>query len=249
MNRDDLLLQVTNRTKGLRALVYGPSGSGKTYFGLTMPRVFVFDFDGGLLTALHPALPADFEYESYADLSDGGITAFEKTWNAVMARDDIESVFVDSLTTMADHAMRRILKLDGKAGKIPQIQHYNALMNQLRAFFYAIPPDAKKKHVVVSAHEQFMENKSDDTSRTAPLIVGKLVGQIGMWFDEMYHAEMSGMKASPKFTLRTIGSSGLDAKSRLRAIAPIDVNEPNDFRLIWKKVVSATERKEDKVEK
>ncbi len=240
MKRSDLINRLIAGEHNI--LVYGPSGSGKTYFGMTFPKVFCFDFDGGLTTALNPALPQDFEYESYADTPLKDNTAFDrfqKHWNAAVARPEIKTFFIDSLTTLSDHLMRKILGYQVTKSGLPEVQHWGILINKLTQMLYGCIADTAGRILVISAHERFVD-ADDGTSRVIPLVCGRqLPGRLALWFEETYYAQCTGSRQKPKFELLTIGSSSYQAKSRLSAFAPVELKEPNDWRKISSKVQEA----------
>ena len=240
MKRDDLVQALVTGKQGHNIMVYGPSGTGKTWFGLTFPKVFCFDFDGGLTTALSPLLSQDFEYETYADMK--GHDAFDKFqghWNAAIKRPEIKTFFIDSLTTLSDHIMRSIMSISANTTKLPQIQDWGVLINKLSQLFYSCIADTPDRILVVSAHEQVVDF-ADGTSSLLPLVVGKkLPGRLGLWFEEVYYSTCAGSKQKPRFELLTRGGSSHIAKSRLASFAPIELREPNDWRVIYPKVQQA----------
>jgi len=240
VKRDDLVKALATGKQGHNVMVYGPSGTGKTYFGMSFPKVFCFDFDGGLTTALHPDLPQDFEYESYANIKgSGAFDKFQAHWNAIVKRPEIKTLFIDSLTTLSDHLMRKIMSVSSTSTKLPQIQDWGALISKLSQMFYQCIADTPDRILVVSAHEQIIDN-ADGTSRALPLVAGKkLPGRVGLWFEEMYYSTCVGSKQKPRFELLTRGSTSFIAKSRLASFAPIEVREPNDWRVIYPKVKTA----------
>jgi len=231
---------------GARVLIWGSSGTGKTFFGLTFPKVMVFDFDGGMLTSLHPDLPEFVDCKDYSTIiGSGAFPQFVSDWKKALKRDDIDTLFIDSLTTLADHIMRQVMKLANKAPTdTPQIQHWGSLINQIKQLFYAAIAEAGDKNLVISAHSQMNMTSDGTLDKYVPLIAGKkLPDQVGLWFDEMYHSEVVGMQQKRVFQVATVGCKRYDAKSRISALAGLNVFEPNDWRVIQAKVASAHEKR------
>ena len=242
MNKKELVEQLLTSNRGARVLIWGPSGTGKTYFGLTFPGVKIYDFDGGLLTGVSKDLPEFVDASSYESFRGAGaFEQFLRDWKADIKNPKIQTLFIDSLTSLSDHMMRTVLKLDGKdVDSNPKIQHWGSLINQLRTLFYSAVAESGTKNLVVSAHSQILADDEEGKVKYVPLIAGKkLPDRIGLWFDEVYHAEVAGMQSARKFRLATIGCQQYDAKSRIKSFAPLETFEPNDWRIIWAKASKA----------
>ena len=219
-------------------LLYGPYGSGKTQFISTMPRPFIHDFDNGLLTVVNKP---NVDGVTYSDeTASRVISLFEKNWNESVAREDVDTLAIDSLTTLASYKMADALKKSGRSEKdIPQIQDWGAVVRWLEVLFYQVTT-VQTKHLIVTAHERILEDTKEGTVRVVPLLAGsRLPGMVGVWFDEVYHASVRGSKQNPKFEITTRPTPRLDGKSRLASIAKIEPVEEPDWSGIWSKVQEA----------
>jgi len=253
MSKAELLQEILADDSGDRVLIWGPSGTGKTHFGLTFPNVWVYDWDGGMKTALNPDLPDYVGKNSYhKEQGADAFPQFLRDWNDNLKNPEIKTFFIDSLTTMSDHLMRFILKVDGKPiDSIPRIQHWGGVISKISSLFYSATAESGKRNLVVAAHSQIIESAEEGKVKYVPLVAGKkLPDRIGLWFDEMYHSEVAGMRSQRKFEVATVGSPMYDAKSRYSSIANLKVNEPNDWRVIWGKIeVALNKMKGDATEK
>jgi hypothetical protein len=90
------------------------------------------------------------------------------------------------------------------------------------------------KHVVVTAHEQVIQDEITSEVLILPLIVGKkLPAQLPLYFDEVYRAQVvRGKDGKAVYQLLTKSDVKYTAKSRLQ----LDTVEVPDFNIIWNKV-------------
>ena len=198
----------------LKVLVYGKSGSGKTMFAGTFPKPYVFDSDNGTLSLRN--MGNDVEYDVYRDgdlARPTAINAIEKKVAELQKGNGIETIVVDSLTTIADLAMNRVLFMNGRAKAVPQQQDWLQQMNWIRNFVLTLL--AMPKHVVVVAHEQVDKDENLGNLQALPMVTGKLAGKIGLYFDEVYNAQCISKGKEVEYRLLTRGTSIYTAKSRL----------------------------------
>lgn len=200
-------------------LIMGDSGTHKTWLLCHVPKIFNFDFDGGMATVRGK----DVEYETFKDAPIGGLKALKKTegfytrgkaWPAFIKKlneigeriDNGERlpIGLDSLTTMANTCMNYVLDQAGHAGA-PQIQHWGAqiqlmetVMDQLTA--WPVP-------LIVTAHLQRNTNDLTQVVEMLPLVTGKFAGKIGIYFDEVYLAKVKGQGDKREYIVQTESDS------------------------------------------
>lgn len=214
-------------TETPKILVFGDGGTHKTYLASQVPGIFVFDFDKGMAVARG----RDVQYETFKDAPQGGkvwekegIYAWGTAWpkfidklNQIGERiDEGEHIplCLDSLTTLSNICMNYVQKGDNrKQSDVRRIQDWGAqiqlmemVMDQLTA--WPVP-------LIVTAHAQRNTNDLTETIEMLPLLTGKLAGKVGIYFDEVYYATVTGRGEKRKFVLQT-ESYGLvkQAKSR-----------------------------------
>ena len=193
----------------LKVMIWGDAKSGKTTFASTFPRPFFFDMDMGLLTLASK----DVEYESY-DGSSKGYEKFRKDLPLVAKRDDIDTLVIDSLSTLHPLMMDSIQKLQGTWPGIPQIKEYGVQVVQMRRFLFELV--RYNKHVVLIGHEQIFQDELTKEVFILPLIVGKkMPKQLGLWFDEFYHMEVVHTKDSSDYKIRTKASRKYNCGTRI----------------------------------
>ncbi len=216
----------------LKVLCYGKSGTGKTMFAGTFPKPYFFDTDNGVLSLRGST--SDIDYDTYSDTDLARPTAtqlIEKKIGELQKDCPYETIVVDSLTTVADLAMNRILFINGRAKAVPQQQDWLQQMNWLRNFVLTLL--AMPKHVVVVAHEQIDRDENLGSLQALPLVTGKLAGKIGLYFDEVYSAQCVTKGKETEYRLLTRGNSIYTAKSRLGCF---ELYEAPYFDSLMKKV-------------
>lgn len=209
----------------LKVLVWGEAKSGKTTFAATFPHPYFFDLDGGMLTLAG----RDIEYETYT--GDKGYRKFRLDLPKIAERDDIDTLVIDSLSSMHSFMMDEIQKLSGTWPGTPQIQEYGIQVVKIRKFLYELV--SYNKHVVLIGHEQIWQDDVTKEVFILPLIVGKkLPNRLGNWFDEFYHMEAIPTKNGLEYKIRTRKSRKYTCGTR---IGNLDELEEPDFKVIMRK--------------
>ena len=245
-NTNELKTYVPDAGKSI--LIVGDSGTHKTWFLGTCPDPYVFDFDKGLAILRGRT----FGYDTFKDAPFGsrltdpkqGIYPWGTAWVEFIKRlNDIgamveggkcpyKTLGLDSGTMMSSIAMNYVLKENNRTPKEgPRIQDWGAqiglietVMDQLTAWTSFIK--------VVTCHVQRDKNEITGNIEKLPLLTGKLAGKIGIYFDEVWFADVDTAVDDPEkrnFTLRTISDGTFrQAKSRFGV--------PNKTPTHWEKV-------------
>jgi len=226
MNAKDL--QVENIK--LNVLMYGKSGTEKTTFGCCFPKPYVFDFDKGMLGQRG----RDVEYDTYTSYVD-----FEVRFKELERECPYETIVIDSVTMLEEYCMDKVLAANRRA--MPTMNEWNVLITELKDLF--MRATKMNKHVVVIAHEQMIQDEITGEIMIRPQIVGKkLPGQLPLWFDEVYRAQVSRNKEGvPVYSILTASDVKYMAKSRLSCMQAVedwskDGKMVNAFEMIMGKV-------------
>jgi len=213
----------------IKMLVWGDFKSGKTVFAGTAPKPYFFDLDNGMLSLANHKPP--IEFETY--VGEAGYRSFKQDLNKVIKRDDIETIVIDSLSSLQDLTMGNIQRVNGSYGNAPQIQEYGLYMVRMRKFLFDLV--AIDKHVILTAHEQIFQDGITQEVFITPLIYGKnMPRRMGMWFDEVYHTETERDKeGNINYWLRTKPSRKHNCGSRLNCLDELEVP---DFKVILEKI-------------
>ena len=212
----------------LKVLVYGGSGTGKTFFCGTFPKPYFFDFDGGMLTLQG----RNVEYDTYKDENPTGrptaFANFEAKLTEMYSRGwenfPYETVVLDSMTTMQEAAMRYIKHTNRTMSKMPTLQEWGMLIDKLQEVLYKVT--SLRTHVVVTAHEQVIQDDLTSEIMVLPLITGKkLPDRLPLWFDEVYHSRVErGKERQPVYQMMTVAERKYKAKSRLRCFEQLETS-------------------------
>ena len=160
-------------------LIYGPTGTGKTTLFTSIPgKKFVYMFDPSGLDSI---AGCDVDYEAYYDEPILGIRAtqkgrmdpkapkrkeptayasFEDHLEAMLAEnfERYNVIGIDSLTTLQIITMDRILWLNGRLGRTPEIADYMLVGETIMAILRAICalPD---KIVYITGHSDLVQDE------------------------------------------------------------------------------------------
>ena len=163
-----------------KIILAGNPGSGKTALALTLGEgTTVIDLDDGLLTGM-TLKDAFFERRQQVEVkpckedNPNKALAFAKAMSYVRGMSDeclkgkppCRGLVIDSLTTLAEGAMRYVMSNNGMLGQHPQIQHWGLRDLELQNFFltvYSLP-----MVVVLIVHLQTVQEEGDVRAAVGP---------------------------------------------------------------------------------
>ena len=225
------------KPSSLNILCYGRNGTGKTEFAGTTPKPILYiDTDRGITTILSSPRISDKDKEQIfvVPIADTipGITSAQPlgflTVKQVLA--DLAktgsygaitpaTVVIDTLTTAASFAMKYVLYINHHIGQQPSLPDWG---RQIREIIDVITVGVGlSANFIVLAHEQYVKDELSGRIWCAPLITGKLAMEIGLYFDELYHANVLERGGKHEYVLETKASGLVTAKSRLDLPSPI----------------------------
>lgn len=211
--------------KAPHTLIFGGVGTGKTALALTLgKRAEVIDLDDGLKTGV--TLQDKFTTDRRAVTVSRFIekephkraTVFQQAKLRIYEIAGLlnnnkyphDALIIDSLSSLADSAVRQIMGNSGDVNATPQIQHWGLAFNEIRNVFAVIR--AMPIPVVVIAHDQ--EGKEEGKIELA--ISGKkLPSQITRYFDEVLYMrvkQLGGGKVG--YMLQTMNDARVECRSR-----------------------------------
>uniref|UniRef100_A0A6M3II42 Putative ATPase domain containing protein n=1 Tax=viral metagenome TaxID=1070528 RepID=A0A6M3II42_9ZZZZ len=222
-------------------LIYGKNGTGKTIFGAGWPTpILLIDADKGIVSIIaSKRIPDSAKNEihvvSLSDISiDPGVQQPVGFLTACAVLLSVEkeghydgiqpkTIVVDSLTTLSAYAMTHVQAITQHTGKPPSLPDFGRQMNELREFIKR--GVALDVNFICIAHEQYQKDENSGRIWCLPLVTGKLAPELGLYFDEVYHAEATSIGGVDKYQLITKASGLITAKSRLDLPSPIE----NDY--------------------
>jgi AAA domain-containing protein len=216
----------------LRLLLQGPSGAGKTTLACQFPKPYIVDIDvnlGGSLRFLKEKglqLPVGFDVIDRdkdgkpLDIKQRYLRLNECLLSAQIDP-NIETIVLDSGTTLADVLIAEILRQQGKNAVADfkdgrQFWGFFAILG--RQFMATLT--AMRKHIVLVVHEKILT--SADGSVVYPVKVawpGQVGQNIGIFFTNVWRAEVQavpvGMQTNYKWQIRTMPEFRYELKNSL----------------------------------
>lgn len=200
----------------LKVLIYGKSGTWKTTFMCSFPKPYVFDFDDGMLSQRGK----DVEYDVITDYQtfESKLVEFERNC-------PYETLGLDSVTTMQEHNMNRILLINNR--KMPTMNEWNVMIAGTVDIFMRLIKLGK--HLVVIGHEQMLQDEVTGEVLYRPIIAGKKTPErLPLWFDECYRSQIvAGKEGKMIPQIITSASNKFTAKSRIGLDPVMDLVDAN----------------------
>lgn len=112
-----------------------------------------------------------------------------------------DAIGFDSLTTLSDLVMDRILQLNQRAGKNPELGDYGILTNTIARIIRNAA--AAERIVYLTAHEQGVQDKVFKTISHEIMVPGQLRVKLPLLFSEIYHATSNMVNGKPKYEIAT----------------------------------------------
>jgi hypothetical protein len=216
----------------LRLLLQGPSGAGKTTLGCQFPKPYIVDIDinlGGSLRFLKEKglqLPVGFDVLDY-DKEGKQVPMnlryqrLNKCLLAAQSNDSIDTIVIDSATTLSDIMIAEVLRQQGKSAITDYKdgrQFWGFFANAGRQFMATL--SAMRKHIVLIAHERIDRDPSGAVVYPVKIAWPGQVGQnIGIFFTNVWRAEVqavpSGMQTNYKWQIRTMPEYKFELKNSL----------------------------------
>lgn len=224
-----------------KVLIYGPVKIGKTALALTLgARAQVIDFEDGLLTGqtLNDRWKKDrgeVDVRQFLDLDREKATSFQRAKAYVVEAANLcnkgefpfDAIIIDSLTSLADSAVRSVLYAGNHLGSNPQIQEWGLAFSDIKNFLSVVR--SMPVVFILTAHEMVKTTGTGKAAedKTVIGIPGKnLPGQVGMLFDEVWYMRAQEMGAGrSKFYIQTVQTSSALAGSRGNLANNTDVSE------------------------
>lgn len=189
-------------------LILGPGGGGKTAgFGTIPGRKFCYIFDQHALTTLR-YFHVDYEefIAEHLDLDAVTLRAdtrdkfskkpepttyveFEKHFESAIEKgffNDYDVVGFDSLTTLQDIVMDRIMHLNNRFGKWPEMADYTATVNTLIKIVRTLT--SLGKIVYVTGHIEYKQEEQSGKMQNVIALIGRLRYRLPLAFSDIWLA-------------------------------------------------------------
>jgi len=222
-------------------LVYGKTGTGKTRFSGSWadagPLVYI-DTDEGMTSLKGPETKQDNIFRvPIQNQSEDKHLPGPIGWPTVLGvvkllneegvyptqtHGDIKpkTLVVDSLTTASQYCLDWVLYTNKHVGQQPTQPDWGKLRNNLiNMINYG--RTMKNINFILVCHQQYLKDELSGQVWCLPNVVGKLAHEIGLYFDEVYHATVEQTAGKHNYVLETKATGLITASSNLNMPAKI----------------------------
>lgn len=239
---------ISESTKYRTILLKGPSGAGKTFKAAQFPKPLFFNFDNNLsglnklppdlrkeVKIVHPQIEFDKTKKAFTGKVLRGSNLELRVWQNfvdiaeyVLEDPEVHTVVIDSLTTLAEYLMDKIVGSPNPATRV-EIQHwgdFSRYMKWLGEELLCAP--SLDKHVVFCAHEDFIVDNKTKNAAQVLSIGGKMKTGFDLYFTDVWRVFIKPFSNPPVHMVRTVGGVDVAAFS-----AKTSFNIPPEFE--WDK--------------
>jgi len=219
-------------------MLYGPAGTGKTALVAQAAKSYLFDFDGGMRTALtlkdrFTPLRQAIDFDTYIDSDPMKPSSFVVAKRKLIeiaglvnaGKWDHDGVILDSLTGLCRSVQLQVVSMgaNGNALGVPQIQHYGMMVNEVESILTILR--SMKCLVIVTAHEMLVETDDDTLIRIMSATRSHGMNKIPWLFDEVWHSYTKAL-GQGKYSYNVTGQGGRTVMTRTRCgIGELNVGE------------------------
>lgn len=186
--------------KPVTLLLKGDSGAGKTYKAAQFPRPVIWNFDNNLsgLRKLPQEIRSGVRIKDPRKNKEGKQVSDIEVWKnftdqleEVSADSSVGTIVIDSLTTMAEVLMDKILK-NADPGTRVEIQHWGDFSRYMKWLGeHLLCANDLDKHVVFLAHEQIVQEKIGNVLGSVKYLLsvgGQSKTNFGLYFTDEWRA-------------------------------------------------------------
>jgi hypothetical protein len=218
--------------KPVTLLLKGDSGSGKTWKAAQFPRPVFFNWDNNLsgLRKLPPELRKQVRVVDPRVDKDGKAVAnikifdnFVSQLETIVEDKTIGTIVFDSLTTMAEALMDKVLKSDLPSARV-EIQHWGEIWRYFKWLGEEVLCNqGLDKHVIWIAHEQLKEDKLSGKTKYLLSLGGQAKQNLDLFFSDVWRCyNRTGKDSKTEYWVRCLPNDYHTAKSSL--VLPPDFN-------------------------
>ncbi len=181
--------------KPVTLLLKGDSGSGKTFKAAQFPKPTIFNFDNNLsgLRKLPDEIRKDIRVINPRFGADGKPVDDLKVWTnfveilgQVVSDPSVGTIIIDSLTTMAEVLMDKIVKTSDPSKSV-EIQHWGEFSRYLKWLGEELLcANDLDKHIVIIAHEQILVEKITGKVKYLLSIGGQTKSNFDLYFTDCW---------------------------------------------------------------
>lgn len=200
-----------NTQQGFALLLMGPPKSGKSCLAGRFPKPYFVDIDGNLnsvkLFQERSGIKTGFKYDILTHDSSGNPVPLEKRYDLMIQyiteaikSPDIETVVVDSLTTLVDVMLSHIMRMQGRSQLA--IQDWGTFQQMMTKLVYTLRGTGK--YIIFTAHEESVKDETTGIVVTKLAMPGQLQNKLGAYFSDIWHTEIDQRGNEYKYVIRTV---------------------------------------------
>ena len=189
-------------------LLMGPPKSGKTAFSLQFPKPFIADCDNNLSGPAEflKSKNINFLYETINIKDDGTERPPDRRWEyltevvrAAIASDQVDTIILDSLSTMTDYLVEHIMRKEGISQmRIQDWQPFQYMMKRLITFIRS-----SGKKMIVTCHETVELDELDKVHKYFVHVPTRMRDNFGGFFSDVWRVETEKIGQDYIFQIRT----------------------------------------------
>ena len=131
-----------------------------------------------------------------------------------------DAIGFDSLTTLTDLLMDRILEINGRSGKAPELSDYGVSALTLQRIVRNA--NAQGMYVFFTGHENPTQDKLLKTVSNQIMVAGQLKQKLPILFSDIYHCRADLVGGIPKFYLDTVPTEMYPTARCSMALKPVE---------------------------
>jgi hypothetical protein len=233
----------SSHKNSFNAIVYGYMGTGKTtLLGTARKPVLIHSFDpGGEKVLVDQIKKGEVMVNNSFQREDSKKPTAYRSWEKEFDKlrhmegffESIGTYALDSVTTWSEALMNAILKANGRAGGIPQMQDYLVQINTLRdaiKLITSIPCD-----VILTGHVDSEKDEVTGRVTTGVMITGKLKEKLPLLMDEVYMTMSKESSKGVEYSVLTRNTGLYKARTRLGRNNIFDTYEEPNIKALLKK--------------
>jgi len=225
MNTETLYTSIDDTPKPVTLLLKGDSGSGKTWKAAHFPRPAFFNFDNNLsgLRKLPAEIKKNIKVIDPRKGDKGEQVKGTDVWAnfvkqlEVVGQDPlVGTIVIDSLTTLAEALMDKIIKSDDPAKPV-EIQNWGEFSRYMKWLGeHLLCANDLDKHVIFLAHESVVVEKITGKVKYFLSIGGQTKSNFDLFFTDVWRSYTKNKQdGSVEYMIRTLPTEYHTAKSSL----------------------------------
>jgi hypothetical protein len=207
-------------------LLKGDSGAGKTWKAAHFPKPCFINFDGNLvgLKQLPPEMRADIKVVNPMVDANGKLIPVTMFWKnfltklqLVLADPSIQTVVLDSLSTMADALQWQLLGSRDPMQKPKGYDFWAFFKNHILAFCDEVIHHPKlDKHIIVIAHDKVDKDELTGTVSRELSLDGSMKDRLSLHFSDVWECYSKKLlNGDVEYCVRTVPGANFTAKCSL----------------------------------